>query len=236
MKHVRRIETTNPDQSVRVRVVDLDVSVLEQLRSAAKVAGVTVGDMLLTAATVACAEQGPSMATRKRQNLAMGTIVDLRHRNPYLSDRIFGLFLGFMVSLFRPEDLQSFSSALRRASCWRKTHLHKRSAEASQMRMWLGLQLARRMNTDSLIEFYRKRFPLAGGLSNVNLTGSWVSTVPQARAYHRISPTGPLMPIVFTPTTVGNRLNLCYSYKRAILDDTSASRIADRMIQLFRHS
>lgn len=236
MKHVRRVETSNTDQSVRVRVVDPGVSVLEQLRHAAKTAGVTVGDLLLTAATVACAEQGPSMATRKRQNIAIGTIVDLRPYHRHLSDRIFGLYLGFMVNLFRSEDLQSFDSVLNRANRWRKMHLHKRSAEASQLRMWLGLQLGRRMNTDSLIEFYRKRFPLTAGISNVNLTGSWVDTIPQALAYHRISPTGPLMPIVFTPTTAKNRLNLCYTYKKSILDDTSASRIADRMIQLFRHS
>lgn len=236
MKQVRRIELLKPDQSVRVRILDLDASLLEQCRSRARAAGVTVGDLLSAASAVACAENGPCTTTRKRPNLAMGTIVDLRHRNPYLSDRIFGLYLGFMVSLFRPEDLENFDSALHRATRWRKTHLHKRSAEASQLRMWLGLHLARRMNTNSMIEFYRKRFPLAGGISNVNLTGSWVNTIPQAQAYHRISPTGPLMPIVFTPTTVGNRLNLCYSYKKAILDDSSASRIVNRMIQLLQQN
>jgi hypothetical protein len=67
------------------------------------------------------------------------------------------------------------------------------------------------------------------GISNVNMTGSWVDPpassdertderangrpIPQILDYPRISPTGPLIPLVFTLTTIRGRLSLCVTYR-----------------------
>lgn len=232
MKRIRRVEAPSTDQRVHTRIRTLDNDFITRVRAEAKAHGSTVGDLLLASITHACATVGPSKATRSRPDVAMGTIVDLRNRNPNITDRVFGLYLGFMISTFRDHDLRDFYATVARARALRLTQTHKHSAEASQLRMWVGLQLARRMGTKSLLEFYRKRFPLAGGISNVNLTGGWMSGVPQVVRYDRISPTGPLMPIVVTPTTLGGAFSLCYTYKTAILDDASAARIVDSMIEL----
>jgi NRPS condensation-like uncharacterized protein len=234
MKRMRRVETSNTDQRVHTRIRALEGGFVNHLRAAAKAHGSTVGDLLLASVTHACATVGPSKLVRSRPDLAMGTIVDLRNRNPNLTDRVFGLYLGFMISTFRDHDLSTFDATIARARTLRLMQTHKHSAEASQLRMWIGLQIARRMPSKSLLEFYRKRFPLAGGISNVNLTGSWMPDVPQIVRYDRISPTGPLMPIVVTPTTLGGAFSLCYTYKTAILDDASAARIVDSMIEMLQ--
>ena len=76
--------------------------------------------------------------------------------------------------------------------------------------MVVGLTIGRLLGRDKMVEFYRKRMPLAGGISNVNLNRSWAGEFhPEPLLdYIRVSPTGPLMPLVFTPTTLGKKMHL----------------------------
>ncbi len=232
MKRMRRVESASTDQTVATLVHTMETGAVDRIRTASRQLGVTVGDLFLAASAEACAIHGPNFASKRRTNLAIGTIVDLRNRHPHLDDRIFSLFLGFMVSDFRSTDFDSFQLIVHRAKLLRQTQNHKRSAEASQLRMWIGQQIARRLPKYERLEFYRKRFPLAGGISNVNLTNSWLGSLtpnPIIR-YHRVSPTGPLMPIVFTPTTLGQELSLCCTYKTVLLTRDRATQIVNTMI------
>ena len=49
------------------------------------------------------------------------------------------------------------------------------------------------------------RMPLAAGISNVNLNRSWAAAYHPAPLldYLRVTPTGPMLPLVFTTTTIG---------------------------------
>jgi hypothetical protein len=94
------------------------------------------------------------------------------------------------------------------------------------------------------------RVSVVAGISNVNLTRSWVDTRnhPSAGAagggeggqgasaesrplvldYLRISPTGPLIPLVFTLTTIGGRLSLCVTYRAtSMLPEHAEGIVAD---------
>jgi hypothetical protein len=80
-----------------------------------------------------------------------------------------------------------------------------------------------------LASLLHKTVPVVAGISNVNMTGSWVDPpassdertderangrpIPQILDYLRISPTGPLIPLVFTLTTIRGRLSLCVTYR-----------------------
>lgn len=218
MKHVRRVPVIPDNGDVSVLVTSLPRELITGLRRAARARRVTVGDVFLAAAAEACALHAPNIATRRRPDLAMGTIVDLRPRHPQMPADLFGLYLGFMVSTFSGDHLDDFDSLLTRAHTLRRMQSHRRSPEASQMRMLLGLWIARFVGDDKLMDFYRRRFPLAGGISNVNLTPEWPGTLyPDPLAgYHRISPTGPLMPLVLTPTTLGDACTLCCTYRTAL--------------------
>jgi hypothetical protein len=99
--------------------------------------------------------------------------------------------------------------------------------------MLAGLTAGRLFDRDRLATFYRKRLPLSGGISNVNLNHSW------ARRYHpdplidylRISPTGPMMPLVFSTTTLGSSFHFGLTRRSALVTDAMAEQIAAHFIR-----
>ena len=80
-----------------------------------------------------------------------------------------------------------------------------------------------------LFRFYRKDFPLAGGVSNVNLNPTWVGRYhpDPILSYARISPAGPMPSIVFSTTTLGSNLQVSVTFRRSLLDDDRAATMAD---------
>jgi hypothetical protein len=79
--------------------------------------------------------------------------------------------------------------------------------------------------------------PLAGGVSNVNLNGSWVEQYypDPILDYIRVSPCGPLLPLVFTPTTLGRRMNFGLTCRQSVIPPQGAEAMAtsfrDRLVQ-----
>ena len=84
-----------------------------------------------------------------------------------------------------------------------------------------------------LYHFYRKEVPHLGGVSNVNLNGTWAENYHPAplAEYFRVSPTGPLVPVVFTLTTLGARLHLSLTYRPALLDEPAVDRLAGAFLE-----
>jgi hypothetical protein len=60
--------------------------------------------------------------------------------------------------------------------------------------------------------FFQRGAPLAAGLSNVNLTGSWIEQRNIAE-YRRVGPTGPVIPILFVITTLHGRIFIDVTYR-----------------------
>ena len=96
----------------------------------------------------------------------------------------------------------------------------------------------RLLGPDKVKQFYRKRVPLAGGVSNVNLNDTWVRRYHPAPVldYLRVSPCGPLMPLVFTPTTLGERLNFGLTFRESVVSPDRAAALsatfADRLTRV----
>jgi hypothetical protein len=85
-----------------------------------------------------------------------------------------------------------------------------------------------------------KMVPVVAGISNVKMTGTWADRTAQGRDesgqarvldYLRISPTGPLIPLVFTLTTIGQRLSLCVTYRTTAFSDEQAKEIVSDFVQ-----
>ena len=76
--------------------------------------------------------------------------------------------------------------------------------------MLLANAVKRLVPPHELYHFYRKELPLLGGVSNVNLNNTWAAKYHPGPLleYLRISPTGPMVPLVFNLTTLGDRLHL----------------------------
>ena len=80
---------------------------------------------------------------------------------------------------------------------------------------------------------FHKVVPMLGGISNVNLTDSWIGREPSVLDYLRVSPTGPLLPMVFTLTTIRDKLSVCVTHRTAIYpNDDATAIVADFVARL----
>ena len=110
------------------------------------------------------------------------------------------------------------------------------------IRMFAGLVAHRVLGPRGVDQFYRKRVPLAGGVSNVNLNGSWPQRYQPAPLldYVRVSPPGPMMPLVFTPTTLGKRLNFGLTCRTSVVPPARAEAMsgtfAERLMRVANSS
>ena len=213
------------DYPARVLLGALPDGVVDSIRTTAHSHGATVGDALQAALAQACHRHVPLQRRPSRRDVAIGNIIDLRpHARCDLSD-VFGMFLGFSHVVCRREDLNDFPRLLNSVSL--QNRVRRRDGVAQMSIAWmLAASIAHRFNRpEALYRFYRKELPLAAGLSNVNLAGSWAQRLHPFPLldYIRISPTGPMTPISLSATTLGARMSLALTYRPALLDERGAA-------------
>jgi hypothetical protein len=233
LRHARRVESKQfNDFTMRFSVHRFADGAIDGIRAAARRTGATVNDWFLAAIAQVCAESVVAPPSRRRSDLALGTIVDLRARSRNTLGDAFGLFLGFTNVILRPRELEDFPTLV--ATIARQTRLHKTEsvAESSMIRIAAGIVADKLYGHDrgKIVNFYRKRLPLAGGISNVNLNGTWPEEYhpDPLIEYIRVSPTGPMMPVVFTTTTLGNSLNFGLTTRDSIVPAEKAQQMAER--------
>ncbi len=229
--NARRIPTDGGGYHVRYSSRPVPDGLIDELRDAARRQQVTLNDVFLTAMAMACDHHGATPPAPSLQELALGTIVDLRPGSRVDLSDTFGQFLGFTTVVVGPPLLGSGPALLR--SIARQNALQKRSrgAHSSVLRMAGGLARATLLAPAQREAFYRKWMPMAAGISNVNMNTSW------ALAYHpsplldylRVTPTGPMLPVVFTTTTLGKRFHVALTRRSELVDD----RTADRLLSTF---
>src|SRR4051812_43447298 len=236
-RRVARIEHPGyTDFDCRFALHEVGSGLVAPLLAYARANGATLNDLFLALVFEVCHRFVPLRRTPRRTDLALGTIVDLR---PYarkdLSDT-FGLFLGFTSTLCRPDDLCDFPRLLRTTAAQSRLHKHTGVPLSSPVRMLAGLAVSRLLPPDKVVEFYRKRVPLAGGISNVNLNRTWAADFHPTPLldYIRASPTGPLMPLAFTPTPPGDHPHLGPAYRPALTPPDRACQMAQHFTHRLR--
>jgi hypothetical protein len=192
---------------------------VEQLLAAARRQGATLNDLFLAGLAHVCATHLPLQHRPHRRSLVLGSIVDLR---PYFDADLaeaFGLFLGFTNVICRPAELGDPQRLVRAVALQNRQHKKRGIAQASALRMLAGVLAGRLVQPERQPHFYQKHVPISGGISNVNLNHSWATHYhPQPLLdYIRISPTGPMMPLVLTTTTLGRVLQVGITYRPAIV-------------------
>ncbi len=203
------------------------------LRAAARERGATVNDLFMAAAIEQCARYLPFRLTPSRRRIALGSIVNLRPLDEMRLRERFGLFLGFTSVTVRPEWLADFEGMLRRISQQSRAARRNHAAAAGMLWLYVSALTARFLPTRKTYHFYRKHMPLAGGISNVNLTSTWAAAHHPhlIRQYIRISPTGPMIPVTFTPTTLGDDLHLALTWRNALLTRPQAEAMAQGFLK-----
>jgi hypothetical protein len=174
-----------------------------------------------------------------RRKIGIGTIVDIRDAASEPLDRVFSLYLSSYTTVMhnpeqRPADDVTRQVAARTGQIKKTMGTVKSFWGLSFAKFWYGVIHSPRFHATML----HKRVSVVAGISNVNMTKSWVDTrrqreagmggqedKPLVRDYLRISPTGPLIPLVFTLTTIGGRLSLCVTYRTTSMHPQDAEGI-----------
>ena len=181
-----------------------------------------------------------------RDQVGLGTIVDIRDAARQSLDHVFGLYLSsYTVVLPKPE--QSSIDTLTRNISERTRKLKRSNAPVkgvtALMMARFSWDLLPKLGRKHLqAQVFQKNVPVTAGISNVNMTKSWVDTPDEASRengpvvldYLRISPTGPLLPLVFTLTTIRDRLSLCCTYRTTAFTDAQAQDIVRKFIDKLR--
>ena len=241
LRHLQayRLNIVDPlDFHAVVAMRQLPDGLVENLRHQARILHCTVHDLFLTALARACgrltaADRYRPRRRHSRTKIALGTIVDIRHgANLPLTD-VFGLYLSCCTMLVdKPEtrQLHELARSIGSHSRWIKQsdQAVRRFGTLKTAHIWYHLL------GDPLHQavFFQKASPTIAGISNVNLTGDWMdqnqtpATVgPRALDYVRISPTGPLLPMVFTLTTLRGRLSLSVTYRTTALKQEAVDTV-----------
>jgi len=219
------------DYAVRVMLASAPDGLIESLKEHGRGSDVSVGDLLMAALVDATASHVPMQHRPNRRDLAVGNVIDLRpYSNTDLSNT-FGLYLGFNSLVFRPAELLNWERLLR------TVHTQSRARRAGTARastIWSAAAIGAQkfMKADRIYHFYRKEVPLAAGLSNVNLAETWAAErhPDYAMDYLRVSPTGPTTPAVMSVTTLGQKLQLAFTYRQALLTEPQARNMIDHFV------
>jgi hypothetical protein len=236
MRHrrVRKVVSRGPqDYPVRVSLHDLSEGLPGRLREAARAERMKVHDILLAAVAEACDRHVPVQVRANRPDLSIGSVVDLRrHAAGDLSDT-FGLFLGFTQVVCRPQILRDWPRLLQSVASQNRVNKESGLAQVSMFWMAAAMAVNRFVPDRDLYKFYRKELPMAGGLSNVNMNDTWATRYSPdiLRNYWRVSPTGPLVPVVFSTTTLGGRMTLALTCRDSLMSEAESDAMADGVVR-----
>jgi hypothetical protein len=212
------------DPVVQVQVNDLPC-VMEKVTAYARAHGVKVNDIFGAAMADLAAHHVSLQERGKRQDIAVGSVVDLRPMTNTDLRNVFGLFLGFSSVVCTPRDRSSWESLLRSVSTQNRVGREFGTTQTSLIWMLCALGIGRFLSPKRLYRFYRKDIPLSAGVSNVNLNPTWVGRYhpDPILSYARISPAGPMTPIVFSTTTLGTDLQVSVTFRRGAMSETRAA-------------
>jgi len=206
------------DQSNGLVVFSLTAPELQALLRTAKGWGITLNDLFL-GILLKCLSPFASkrFTAPRRTRISVGSIVNIRKDLKINSLKTFGLFLGsFTVSHPVPEGitLEALSREVREQTLRIK---EDKLYLGTPMELWLGRVLLSFHSPGGRKKFYTKRYPLWGGITNMNLNPLW----PMGKGegvidYFRAVSTGPITPLVLSITTVRDIVNIGLTYKKTV--------------------
>ena len=221
------------DSKVGAALFALPPDSLPKLLQAAKAWGVTINDVLLAVLARSLVPLAARLQKRTRRELSLGCIVNLRPDLGLQGPRTFGLFLGsFIVTQPMPSENsrpREIASVVReRTERVKRDQLYLTSA--------LELRFGRRMmgffSTRERRKLYQKRYPLWGGITNMNLNTLWPQPIDGTSFdYFRAVSTGPATPLVMSVTTVGENINIGLTFRRTVFSPEDIGRIQTSLVE-----
>lgn len=195
--------------------------------------GVTLNDLLLAMLLLAVAPLAPDRGGRKRNELGVGSIVNLRGEFESDANATFGQFLASLrVSHPVPAGIGLRQLAL---------DVHAQTQRIKQGKLYLQMLLGlawgalawRFLTPERRRGFLAKHYPIWVGVTTLNIDPLWRGVLPRGASsgYLRAVPTGPLAPMVFAITTFRGALQLGVSYRTADVSRETAECVAGALVE-----
>jgi hypothetical protein len=214
------------DFTVRTFRSVLPEDALEAGQKLAKESGATLHDVFLAATAQACAAAQRWERGTRRDAVAIASAMDLRRFESDPGRNSFGLFLSqYIVMEQRPHEVSLSELTKRIADQTRRMKAVPGTDLFPPTLSLLRLHPSRRGKAT----FFSRGAPLVAGLSNVNLTGSWIEQSEIAE-YRRIGPTGPIIPMVVMITTLRRRIFMDVTFRATALTPIEAKRLIEDII------
>jgi NRPS condensation-like uncharacterized protein len=208
---------------------------VDRLREFARQQAATVHDVFLAALGRAMARVLPRRATRGRGgDVALGTIVDTRGDAECDLSNSLGAFLSYYLVRCRPDESADLAGLTRQIAAITRPVKARRRCLDWLVNMKVLSGIVPHLSDAVRPHFFRKTLPLTAGVSNVFLREGWMDPIADERIldYARASSTGPSLPLVINPTTLGQQMNIGLSYRvtgfsRAKIEALMASLLDD---------
>ncbi|MGE5238743.1 MAG: hypothetical protein ACM3ON_08075 [Chloroflexota bacterium] len=206
----------------------LDPECLINLLRVSRQWGVTLNDIFLAVLLKTVAPFAEArFRSRRRRQISVASIANVREDLGISRERTFGLFLGFLTvshPVHEGMHLKDIVLDVHAQTEWIKRHkLYLRSP----LDLGVARFLMRSFAPGGQRNFYQKYYPLWGGITNVNLNTLWEQTAGEESVdYVRAVSTGPVCPLVASITTVGDRINIGLSFRTAAFAGDDIRRIA----------
>jgi hypothetical protein len=174
-----------------------------------------VNDVFLAALCRAIAPILPKRrCNAKSRVVTLGTIVDTRSdANEDLSETL-GTFLGYYLVRAAGDGSMGLDELTRRIAVITRAKKDERSYLDSAINFRAASAIWPRLKPESRLQFARQALPLTAGISNVHLRGSWIEQASnRILDFSRAVSCGPALPLVISPTTIRNQMNIAVSYR-----------------------
>jgi NRPS condensation-like uncharacterized protein len=188
--------------------------------------GVTLNDMFLAILLKILSPRTEKRSrSRRRRNVSLASIVNIRKDLSIDNPALFGIFLGyFSVSHSMPDGIQLEKLAKDIHGQTDKIKKHKLYLRAI-FELWAALILISSFFKKRQNRFYPKYYPLLGSLTNINLNVLWKESDGRISDYIRAVSTGPVSPVVFSFTTVNDIINVGVSFRKTVFSDTDIKNL-----------
>ena len=212
------------DFNVRTFRARFPKGALEANRALARENGATLHDVLLASTAQAFGAAREWEGVTRRDAVGVASAMDLRRFES--GQRHFGLHIGYYIVIAkRPREL-SLPELIKRIAVQTRRLKAAPGTELFVPALWLW---RRSRSNHSKATFYSRGAPVVAGLSNVNLTGSWIEQ-SGIQEYRRVGPTGPIVPMVLMITTFRGQIFIDVTFRTAAFTRDEANRLIDDVI------
>ncbi len=189
---------------------------VQKLRQFARRNEASVNDVFLASLCRAMAPFLPKRSSRAgARHMTLGTIVDTRADAQDDLRESLGTFLGYYVVRAVGDGGVGLDELTRQVAAITRRRKEQRSYLDSAVNLRVAGAIWPRLKPESRPHFARRVLPLTAGVSNVYLRGTWIEQQGAWRIldFRRAVSNGPALPLVISPTTIHQQMNIGVSYR-----------------------